>query len=118
MTTMSSLAALIALSFATLIVTLLAVWLTLTVGGRSDRAARSVQQRPEQERSAAGRRERARRELDNDAVRGARAPRKNAPVDAAPLPPNDGEVRVLPRKRSGEDAFDRFLDPSARRDDF
>ena len=104
---------LIALSFGTLLVTLLALWLTLTVGERTARAARAAQDRPGQERSGAGR-----RELDNDAVRGARAPRKNAPLDAAPLPPRDGDVRVVPRERSGQDAFDRFLDPSGRQDDF
>ncbi|MDZ7708231.1 MAG: hypothetical protein U5J97_10160 [Trueperaceae bacterium] len=114
---MSSLTALIALSFATLIATLLAVWLTLTAGERTVRAAQVAQERPERKRFGAGRRSR-RAELDNDAVRGARAPRKNAPVDAAPLPKADGDVRVVPRKRSGEDAFDRFLDPSVRRDDF
>lgn len=120
MTAMSPLTALIALSFGTLIVTLLAVWLTLTVGDREARAARSAQERQEQERSGPERREQARRrrEMDNDAVRGARAPRKNAPVDATPLPPNDGDVRVLPRERSGQEAFDRFLDPPRRRDDF
>ncbi len=111
---------LIALSFGTLLVTLLAVWLTLTAGDRTARAARAEQDRPAQARSGAGRREEARRrrELDNDAVRGARAPRKNAPLDAAPLPPRDGDVRVLPRERSGQDAFDRFLDPAGRQDDF
>ena len=120
MTGMSSMTVLIALSFGTLLVTLLALWLTLTVGERTARAARAAQDRPGQERSGAGRREQARRrrELDNDAVRGARAPRKNAPLDAAPLPPRDGDVRVVPRERSGQDAFDRFLDPSGRQDDF
>ncbi len=115
MTSMSALTALIALSFATLIVTLLAVWLTLTAGERAARAAQVVHERPERARSRAGRRGNRRHELDNDAVRGARAPRKNAPVDAAPLPSSDGDV---PRKRSGKDAFDRFLDPSVRQDDF
>lgn len=112
---------LIALSFGTLIVTILAVWLTLTAGDRAARAARAAEERPAQERSGLGRREQARRrrELDNDAVRGARAPRKNAPLDAAPLPPRDGDARVVPRERSSnDDAFERFLEPGGRRDEF
>jgi len=120
MTAMSPMTVLIALSFGTLIVTLLAVWLTLTAGERAARADRVAQERPARERAGQDRREQARRrrELDNDAVRGARAPRKNAPVDATPLPPRDGDVRVMPRERSDPDAFDRFLDPSGRPDDF
>lgn len=103
---------LVLLAFGSLLTLLLALWLTLTVGERVRRA------------EAAGEleeaRPRPRPDLTNDAVRGARAPRKHPPADAGVIGPGrDASVRVRPRPElgPGEDPFDRFLE-RGRRDDF
>lgn len=106
---------LILLSFGTVLLLLLAVWLTLTAGERATRAERTAQRNADPDRRPT----RTRPDLSNDAVRGARAPRKRAPVDPGPTAPlPEGGVRVRPRADgAGEDAFERFLEPG-RRDDF
>jgi hypothetical protein len=100
------------LAFGSLLTLLLALWLTLTVRERIRRAeAASERDEP---------RPRPRPNLTNDAVRGARAPRKHPPADAGVAPPGgDASVRVRPRPelRPDEDPFDRFLE-RGRRDDF
>jgi hypothetical protein len=100
------------LAFGSLLTLLLALWLTLTVRERVRRA------------EAAGEREdarpRPRPDLTNDAVRGARAPRKHPPADAGVgALRGDASVRVRPRPelRPDEDPFDRFLE-RGRPDDF
>lgn len=112
---MHPLTSLILLSFGTLLLVLLAVWLTLTVNERAARAERAAQRTLE----PAARPTRTRPDLSNDAVRGARAPRKRAPIDPGPAAPApEGGVRIRPRADgAGEDAFERFLEPG-RRDDF
>lgn len=112
---MSALTSLILLSFGTLLLALLALWLTLTVGERAKRVERALERTVE----PGPRPTRTRPDVSNDAVRGARAPRKRAPVDPGPAAPvAEGGVRIRPRSDSaGEDAFERFLEPG-RRDDF
>lgn len=112
---MHALTSLILLSFGTVLLLLLAAWLTLTAGERATRAERAAQRTVE----PLPRPTRTRPDLSNDAVRGARAPRKRAPVDPGPAAPvTEGGVRVRPRADgAGEDAFERFLEPG-RRDDF
>ena len=100
------------LAFGSLLTLLLALWLTLTVRERI-RRAEAADERDEP-------RPRPRPDLTNDAVRGARAPRKHPPADAGVVAPRgDGSVRVRPRPelRPDEDPFDRFLE-RGRPDDF
>jgi hypothetical protein len=98
------------LVFGSSLILLLALWLTLTARERVRRAraaAERVEVRPQ-----------PRADLTNDEVRGARAPRKHPPADAAAAG-RDASVRVRPRPelRPGEDPFERFLE-RGRRDDF
>lgn len=100
------------LAFGSLLTLVLALWLTLTVGERVLRAQAAT------ERDAS--RPRARPDLTNDAVRGARAPRKHPPADAGVAASRaDASVRVRPRPelRPDEDPFDRFLE-RGRPDEF
>lgn len=112
---MPPLTSLILLSFGTVLLVLLAAWLTLTASERATRGERTAQRTAE----PAPRPTRTRPDVSNDAVRGARAPRKRAPVDPGPTAPvAEGGVRIRPRPDgAGEDAFERFLEPG-RRDDF
>ena len=111
---MHPLTSLILLSFGTLLLATLATWLTLTLGERAARAERDAQRTAEPDLRPT----RTRTDFSNDAVRGARAPRKRAPVDPGPTAPvPEGGVRIRPRSDGGgEDAFERFLEPG-RRDD-
>lgn len=120
MTGMSPLTNLIVLMFLLLIAVAAVAWWTLTAG---DRAMREQQGREERESREERPARPPRTARSNDAVRGARAPRKHAPADAGSAtppvaPPGESGVTVRPRKRSGEDPFERFLDPERRnRDD-
>jgi hypothetical protein len=109
---MSALTLAIVLAFAGVLVAVLAAWATLTLPTRIASARRRANE--------AAARPRPRRDLDNDAVRGNRAPRKRPPLDAiAPTAP-DAAARVRPRpeRRDGEDPFERFLERGRRRDEF
>ena len=110
---MSPLTNLIILSFLTLIAAAAVVWLMLTAGERIARARDAEEAAPSSSR-------RSRADVDNDAVRGAKAPRKHAPADAGYLaPPGEATgVRVQRRRSRDDDPFERFLDPDrARKDD-
>lgn len=107
---MSPLASLIALMFLLLIATAAVLWWTITAPERAMR----VQDEREVRHARPPRRE---RDVSNDTVRGARAPRTKAPDPGAVVAPRDGTVNVRPRQRSGDDPFERFLDPERRRDD-
>lgn len=106
MATMSPLTSLITVLFLLLIAVATVSWLTLTARERAARAQAAREARPEHE---------ARRDVSNDAVRGAKAPRKHAPVDSGLVPPGEAGVRVRPRRVGSEDPFERFLDPERRR---
>ncbi len=106
---------LIVLAFMSVLTLLFATWLTLTVRQRAARSEAWPEPDPVRPRPTAA----ARRELSNDAVRGARAPRKHPPADSGVVAPSaEGSVRVRPRARDGEDPFERFLEPGRRRDEF
>lgn len=105
---MSSLTGLIVLLFLLLIATATVTWLTLTARERIERAGRRPAAPPRAKRAT----------TSNDAVRGAKAPRKHAPADSgAVVPPGEAGVRVRPRRTGGDDPFERFLDPDRRRRD-
>lgn len=118
MTAMSPLANLIAMMFLLLVAAAAVAWWTITAPERAVRAKEVREDRG----SRPPRGERP--DLSNDTVRGARAGRKNASADSGTVAATD-EVGagVRPRERtrersSGDDPFDRFLDPERRhRDD-
>lgn len=123
---MSELTLLIVLAFMAVLAALLALWFTVTLPTRAAAMRRQDEARPEPDPRPS--------DLSNDAVRGAKAPRKSMPIDAAA----DLKVRrqetersrvgstqeepaapaAPARKRPDGDPFDRFLDRDRSRDEF
>lgn len=111
---MPPLTLLIGLAFAAVLLLALAAWLTLTAPTRAAAMARRDETRVMRDPRLS--------EVSNDVVRGAKAPRKSAPLDAvAPRTPADVTVRprTRPKPRSTDgDPFERFLERGRKRDEF
>lgn len=120
MAPMEPIVATLLLAFMLLIALCLTLWMALTLRERTIVEPEPEAPAPERRREVYA---------SNDEVRGARAPRKEAPVDPglalAPRASDLGSttVREAPRDRparrgeSGEDPFERFLRDRSKRDD-
>lgn len=131
---MPALTLLIVLAFAAVLAALLALWFTVTLPTRVERMRNREASRPERASTVA--------DLSNDAVRGAKAPRKSMPVDATaeakvrvrredrdrsrsaddamPVTPTKtaGTTPTEKADRPGGDPFEKFLDRGRGRDEF